>query len=228
MADVRTIRQLRRDAVAQDALLFCAAFTTGAALYMVGRALLEQLSEGASDFWSIGLSDDLIFSGLIAGELFLVWNNGLRQGQRGHSIGKHRVGIAVVDIVDDAPTSAGRGIVRGVVVAVLLDLALAAIPIGLPTSLRRLTPESWHVGGAAYVALVLLLVPLLLRTDRSFPDHLARTKIVRASGVDASTAPSRRRALIALDVLGVAGVLAVALSYVVFFWPLIWQFPRLF
>ncbi len=151
-------------------------------------SIREAVAEGGnSDFWTISLSDDLILSGLIAGELFLIWNNGLRQGLRGHSIGKHRVGLAVVDVGDGAPTGAARGILRGVIMAVLLDLAVAAIPIGLPTVFRRLTPESWHFGGAAYLALIVLVVPLFLSSNRGFADRIARTKVVRGTGAEAMT-----------------------------------------
>ncbi|MCW2751150.1 MAG: hypothetical protein JWR83_2260 [Aeromicrobium sp.] len=226
--EVRTISGLRRDALAQDALLFCGAFTTGAAVYIVVRALHAIFTDGTNDeFWSISLSDDLILSGLIAGELFLIWNNGIRQGLRGHSIGKHRVGLSVVDVDTGKPTGAVRGLLRGVVMAILLDLAVAAIPIGLPTSFRRLTPDGWHFGGAAYIALVVLLVPLLVPTRRGFADWIARTKVVQAAGPGAITAPGRRRLLVVLDVLGVAGVLAVALAYIVFFSPLL-HFPHFF
>lgn len=224
----RTVRELRRDALAQDALLFCLAFTLGAVIYAVARAVAEAVGGGdRGDFWSIGLSDGLLLSGLAAGELFLLWNNGYRQGVRGHSIGKHRCGLAVVDSGDDAPTGAVRGLLRGLLMVVLLDLSAAAIPIGLPTVLREATPESWHVGGAAYVALLVLVVPLLLPTERGLADRLLRTKVIRAEGVDATTRPDRRRALVVLDGLGVAGVLTVASSYVAFYWPLLWQFPRL-
>jgi len=225
MADYRTIRQLRREALGHDALLFSAAFSAGALLYFLGRAAREALtSSGSSDFWTISLSDDLILSGLIVGELFLVWNNGLRQGLRGHSIGKHRVGLAVVDVGDEAPTGAGRGILRGLVMAVLLDLAVAAIPIGLPTTFRRLTPDSWHFGGAAYLALIVLVVPRLLSSDRGFADRVARTKVVRASGAGATTTAARQRILTAMDIAGVIGLLAVAIIYIAYYSPLL-KFP---
>lgn len=223
MPELRTVRELRREALLQDALLFCLAFSIGAAGYAVVRAAVE----GLDDYWSIGLSDGLLLSGLAAGELFLLWNNGYRQGMRGHSIGKHRLGIAVVDAGDDSPTGAVRGLVRGVIMVVLLDLSAAAIPIGLPTVLRSATPESWHLGATAYVALLILLVPLFLPTDRGLADRLLRTKVVRASGNHATTRPGRRRALVALDVIGVIGVAAVIISYVAYYWPLIWQFPEL-
>jgi hypothetical protein len=228
MDEFRTTRQLRRDALAQDALLFCLAFTAGALVYVTARGIHALVTDSTSDFWSIGLSDDLLLSGLIAGELFLIWNNGLRQGIRGHSIGKHRMGLAVVDVGDDAPTGPWRGLLRGVVMAALLDLAVAAIPIGLPTAFRRLTPESWHFGGAAYLAVLVLLIPLLLPTGRGFADWITRTKVVRGEGADAVTTSGRRRALVALDLAGVAGVLAVALIYIVFFSPFLLQFPRVF
>lgn len=228
MAEDRTIRQLRREALGQDALLFSATFSLGALAYVVGRLVHRAVSDDAMrDVWSISLSDDLILSGLIAGELFLIWNNGLRQGMRGHSLGKHRVGLAVVDVDDDTPTGAVRGLLRGVVMAVLLDLAVAAIPIGLPTVLRRLTPDSWHFGGAAYLALLVLLVPLVLSNDRGLADRLARTKVVRGSGADAITSEPRQRLLVALDVAGVLGVLAVEISYIAYFSPLL-RFPDVF
>ena len=225
MADYRTIKQLRREALGHDALLFSAAFSAGALLYFLGRAVREAVSDGGSaDFWTISLSDDLILSGLIAGELFLIWNNGLRQGLRGHSIGKHRVGLAVVDVGDEAPTGAGRGILRGLVMAVLLDLAVAAIPIGLPTTFRRLTPDSWHFGGAAYLALIVLVVPLLLSSDRGFADRIARTKVIRATGAGAVTTEGRQRILTAVDVAGVVGLLGVAITYIAYYSPLL-KFP---
>ena len=228
MAEYRTIKQLRRAALGHDALLFSAAFSVGALVYFVGRAIREAVWDGGNnDFWTISLSDDLILSGLIAGELFLIWNNGLRQGLRGHSIGKHRVGLAVVDVGDDAPTGAARGILRGLVMAVLLDLAVAAIPIGLPTVLRRLTPESWHFGGAAYLALIVLIVPLLLSSDRGFADRIARTKVVRATGTDAMTTWGRQRILVAVDVAGVVGLLGVAIVYIAYYSPLL-RFPEPF
>jgi hypothetical protein len=223
MSEFRTVRELRRDALAQDALLFCLAFSVGAAVYAVVRAIVD----GLADYWSIGLSDGLLLSGLAAGELFLLWNNGFRQGVRGHSIGKHRYGIAVIDRGDDAPSGVLRGLLRGLIMVVLLDLAAAAIPVGLPTVLRETTPEAWHIGAAAYAALIVILVPLVLPTERGLADWLLRTKVVRATGDDAVTDPRRRRALVALDIFGVLGVAAVASTYINFYWPLIWQFPGL-
>ncbi|MGA8988136.1 hypothetical protein [Aeromicrobium sp.] len=228
MTGYRTIRQLRRAALGHDALLFSAAFTAGALAYTLSRVARELTVDSAGrEFWSIGLSDDLILSGLIAGELFVIWNNGLRQGLRGHSLGKHRVGLAVVDVGDDAPTGALRGLLRGAVMAVLLDLAAAAIPIGLPTVLRRSTPESWHFGGAAYLALLVLLIPLLLSSGRGFADRIAQTKVIRASGSDAVTSAGRSRVLVAIDVLGVLGLLTVAISYIAYYSPLL-RFPQPF
>jgi hypothetical protein len=228
MAEYRTIKQLRREALGHDALLFSAAFTAGALVYFLARMVREALTDGGnSDFWSISLSDDLILSGLIAGELFLTWNNGLRQGLRGHSIGKHRVGLAVVDVGDGAPTGAARGILRGAIMAVLLDLAVAAIPIGLPTVFRRLTPESWHFGGAAYLALIVLVVPLFLSSDRGFADRIARTKVIRGIGEGATTTWERQRILAALDIAGVVGLLGIAISYIAYYSPLL-QFPSPF
>lgn len=227
MAEYRTIRRLRREALGHDALLFSTAFSAGALLYFLGRAVSEALADGGNDLWTISLSEDLILSGLIVGELFLIWNNGLRQGLRGHSIGKHRVGLAVVDVGGDAPTGPARGILRGVIMAVLLDLAVAAIPIGLPTVFRRLTPESWHFGGAAYLALIVLIVPLLISSDRGFADWIARTKVIRGTGAGAMTTWHRQRVLVALDVAGVAGLLGVAITYIAYYSPLL-HFPKPF
>lgn len=215
----RAVSDLRRSAAAQDVLLFCVAFSGGALLYLLGHLVLADDPLG----WAAGLSDDLLLSGLVAGELFVLWNNGLRQGLRGHSIGKHRSGLRVVSRGSGQPVGAVRGVARGLVVVGLFDLALAAVPVGLPTVLRRLIPDEWHVGGAAYVAVVLLLISLLPFT-RTVPDLLLRTEVVRT---DDRTSPRRRRALAVLDVVGVVGVLAVCVTYLAFFWPLLWQLPSL-
>jgi uncharacterized RDD family membrane protein YckC len=222
------LRRLRREALGQDALLFSAAFSAGALVWFVAESIRLAIDDQSSgDFWSVSLSDDLILAGLVVGELFVIWNNGLRQGLRGHSIGKHRVGLAVVDVERGVPTGAARGLLRGLVMAVLLDLAAAALPIGLPTVLRRLTPDAWHVGGAAYVALLVLLVPLLLRTERGVADRIAGTKVVRGAGPDAVTTDARSRWVTVIEVLGVIGLLTVAITYIVFFAQLL-TFPQPF
>lgn len=227
MTEVRTVRQLRREALGQDALLFSAAFSVGAFIYFLVEMVQRSLDDQPGDpFWSVSLSDNLILGGLVAGELFLIWNNGVRQGVRGHSIGKHRVGLAVVDADRNVPTGALRGLVRGLVMALLLDLAAAAVPVGLPTVLRQLTPDAWHVGGAAYLALLLLLVPMALQTDRGFADRIAGTKVVLASGPTAVTSDERSRWVTAIEVAGVAGLLAVSITYIVFFAQLL-RFPDL-
>ena len=109
--EFRTITQLRRDALEQDLLLFCLAFSGGAALYAIVRAILEGASGG--DFWAIGISEGLFLSGLIAGEVFLFWDLGIRQGVRGHSVGKHRVGLVVADVATREPVGLVRGAIRG-------------------------------------------------------------------------------------------------------------------
>lgn len=221
----------RRSAVLQDTLLFCGAFTVGAILFTIIGAIagaVRDTTSGGRGYWEIGLSDGLILSGLIAGELFILWNNGLRQGIRGHSIGKHRVGIRVVDPGTGEPTGAIRGLFRGLIMAVLLDLAVAAIPIGLPTVFRRLTPESLHFGGAAYLALIVLLVPFFIKSRRGLADLLVRSTVVQSTGSDAALASSRRHILEFLDIVGVLGVIAVAANYVLFYWPLFFQAPKLF
>ncbi|MET0930447.1 MAG: RDD family protein [Aeromicrobium sp.] len=223
-----SVRQLRREAMGQDALLFSAAFSAGALIWFVAETIRLAVDDQSSgDFWSVSLSDNLILSGLVVGELFVIWNNGLRQGVRGHSIGKHRVGLAIVDVDDGRPTGAVRGILRGVLMAVLLDLAAAAVPIGLPTVLRRLTPDDWHVGGAAYLALLVLLVPLVLRSERGLADRVVRTKVVRGTGPASVTADGRSRWLSVIELLGVVGLLVVAISYIVFFAQLL-SFPEPF
>lgn len=221
--DDRPLPVLRRSALAQDALLFCVAFTAGALFYV----LVRLMSGDEVHVWGIGLSDEVLLSGLVAGELFILWNNGFRQGVRGHSVGKHREGLAVVDTRTGRPTGAVRGIVRGAVMVLLLDLSLAAVPVNLPTVLRRATPDSWHVGAPAYVALVLLVVPILLSTGRGVADRIARTEVVWGSGDDATTGPEHLRALVVLDVIGVLGVVTVCATYLSFYWPLFWRFPHL-
>lgn len=224
VVDDRPVRVLRRSALVQDALLACVAFTGGAVLVLLAR-ILGDASVG--DTWAVVRSDELILGGLVAAELFLLWNNGWRQGVRGHSIGKHREGLVVVDARTGSPLGAARGLLRGLVLVVLLDLVVAAVPIGLPTALRRFTPEAWHVGGFAYVAVLAVLVPLLLRADRSVADLLVRSRVDRAEGPDALIAEPRRRALVVLDVVGVVGVLVVCAAYLAFFWPLLWRWPAL-
>ncbi|HWV26758.1 MAG TPA: hypothetical protein VNZ66_05990 [Aeromicrobium sp.] len=223
-AESLSVDQLRRLALLQDALLFCCAFTGGALVYGIVRGLASVLGERTDDFWTIGLSDDLVFAGLVAAEVFLLWNNGLRQGLRGHSIGKHREGLAVVGVGSGRPVGTARGLLRGLVVVVLLDLSIAAIPIGLPTVLRRATPDSWHIGLAAYAALVVLVIPLLLAMDRRLADIVAGTTVVETG---ARTSRRRGQVVSGLEVLGVVGVLGLAVAYIVFFSPLI-RFPDLF
>jgi len=223
--EFRTITQLRRDALGQDFLLFCLAFSAGAAVYAVFRAITEDAT--ADDFWSIGLSKGLLFSGLVAGELFLLWDLGLRQGLRGHSVGKHRAGIVVVDVVTGAPTGLLRGALRGILLAGLVDLAAAALPIGLPTVLRLTTPGAWHIGATTYIAVLILFLPLLFSLRRDFADRLFHTEVRRASGANATTSPLRRKVLLVLNVVGVLGVAAVMGTYLAFFAPFILRFPGL-
>lgn len=218
-----TVRQLRRGALARDALLFACAFTAGALAYAVIRGILSFATDRTDDFWTISLSEDLIFVGLMVGELFLLWNNGVRQGIRGHSMGKHRMGLAVVDTETEQPTGAVRGLVRGLIIVVLLDLSLAAIPVGLPTALRRLTPESWHLGFTTYVALALLAIPVLISLDRRLADVVTRTKVVETG---ATTSQRRGVVVSGLEIIGVIGVLGLAVAYIAFYSPLI-RFPEL-
>ncbi len=158
----------------------------------------------------------------------MLWNNGLRQGHRGHSIGKHRMGLRVVDVATGKPAGWGRGLLRGIILVLLLDWSIAAIPVNLPTVSREFTPDSWHFGGAAYIALLILVVPMLLRTSRGFADVVTRTTVVEAEGVDARTSPREQRLLVVLDVVGVLGVLAVAANYLAFYGPFLARFPSFF
>ena len=228
MDEFRTTKQLRRDALVQDALLFCLAFTIGALLYFAGRGVHALVADSTSDFWSISLSDDLLLSGLIAGELFLIWNNGLRQGIRGHSIGKHRMGLKVVDVGDDAPTgamerSAARSRHGGSARSVgrrhpdrPADRLASSDPGELALRGSGLSRAPRAPGSAA-------------AADRSRLCRLGHPYQGRTrGGCRRSHRSSRRRALVVLDVAGVAGVLGVALLYIFFFSPFLLQFPRLF
>ena len=221
----------RRSALGQDALLFCGAFTCGVVVFSALHLFSDVFSNSSdfgSDYWSVGLSDALMVSGLLGGELFMLWNNGIRQGRRGHSIGKHRIGLRVIDALSGEPTGAARGLLRGLILVLLLDLSLAAIPVGFPTVLRTFTPESLHFGGAAYLALAVLVIPFLIHTRRGFADVVARTKVVQAVGADATIGEKRRRMLLMVDALGVLGVLAVAANYIAFYSPLLFRFPSFF
>ncbi len=220
----RTITQLRRDALEQDLLLFCLAFSGGALAYAVVQAVA---GGSGGDFWSIGLSKGLLLSGLIAGELFIFWDLGIRQGIRGHSIGKHRVGLMVADVGTREPVGLLRGAIRGLLLAFLVDVAAVAVPIGLPTVLRVTTPESWHIGVTTYIAAALLLIPVIFPLRRDLADRLLHTEIIRASGADAVTSPNRRKALVVLDIAGVLGVAAVMSTYLAFYAPFILRFPPL-
>ena len=222
--EFRTITQLRRDALEQDLLLFCLAFSGGALLYAVIRAVSEGASGG--DFWEIGLSKGLQLSGLVAGEAFIFWNLGIRQGVRGHSIGKHRVGLLVADVATREPVGWVRGAIRGLLLVLLIDLSAAAAPVNLETVLRAITPtQSGHIGLVTYIAAALLLIPILFSIRRDIADQILHTEVIRASGANAVTSPLRRKALVALNVIGVLGVAAVMAVYLAYWWPLLWQFP---
>lgn len=211
----RTLAQRRRDALFSDVLLFCCAFSGGAFVFAV-----VALVGGGSDMWTIGLSEDLVLVGLLVAEVFVLWNNGLRQGVRGHSIGKHRAGLAVVDAGTRRVIGPWRGVLRGLAVVVLVDLAVAAIPIGLPTAIRVLTPDSWHLGFVTYLALVLLLATVLLPSRRRLLDLVVNTEVVDTP----ATTGMHRRLGTGLELLGVAGVLALCVVYIVGITPLI-RFP---
>ncbi|MET0447826.1 MAG: hypothetical protein ABW004_05450, partial [Aeromicrobium sp.] len=67
-----SVRQLRREAMGQDALLFSAAFSVGALLWFVTESVRLGIDDQSSgDFWSVSMSDNLILSGLVVGELFV-------------------------------------------------------------------------------------------------------------------------------------------------------------
>ncbi|MEH3033143.1 MAG: RDD family protein [Aeromicrobium erythreum] len=218
-----SVGRLRRTALLQDVLLACLAFTGGALFY----AFVRIISDDTPRLWTIGLSDELVLSGLVAAELFVLWNDGLRQGLRGHSIGKHRVGLRVVRRDRDEPIGPVRGLLRGLVVVLVTDLVVAAVPIGLPTVLRRATPESWHVGAAAYVALLVLVLVVLLPSRRDLADLLTGSRVVRATGDDAVTAEPRHRALVLLEGTGVLGVVVLAIVYVAYYGTLFGHVPPL-
>lgn len=224
-ADFRSVTQLRRAALFQDFLLGCLAFSGGALAYAVIRAIAEGARGG--DYWEIGLSEGLLLSGLVAAELFIFWNFGIRQGIRGHSVGKHRLGLMVTDVATREPVGLVRGAIRGLLLAFLVDVAAVVVPIGLPTVLRVTTPDEWHIGFVTYIAAILLLLPLLLPLRRDLADRLLHTEIIRASGADAVTSPRRRKALVVLDVVGVLGVVAVMATYLAFYAPFILRFPPL-
>jgi hypothetical protein len=217
-----TLTQRRQDAFFNDALLFSTAFTAAVVVATAALLLARLLGMDPVDVsWQDGLPDHLLVTGLVVGELFLLWNNGLRQGVRGHSIGMHRVGLRVVDRDSGERLGAGRGLVRGLVQVVLLDLLLTALPFGLPTVLRVATPDAWHVGIAAYLVVAVCLVLLVVPSLPNPADLLARSRVVEATGEDALLTAPRRTVVTVLEVLGVVGLLVVAASYVWFVWPVL-------
>jgi len=221
-APTSTLTQKRQDAFFNDALLFSAAFTGAVVVYAAGLLVARMLGMDPVDVsWQDGLPDHLLVAGLVVGELFLLWNNGLRQGMRGHSVGMHRVGLRVVDRETGARLGVARGLVRGLVQVVLLDLLLTALPFGLPTVLRVATPDAWHVGIAAYLVVAAAVVMIVVPALPNPADLLARSRVVEATGEDARLAAPRRTVVTVLEAIGVVGLLAVAASYVWFVWPVL-------
>ncbi len=222
-----TLTQRRQDAFFNDALLFSAAFTAGVVGYVLVGLVAGVLGLEVDLSWSQGLPDRMLLAGLVVGELFLLWNNGLRQGVRGHSIGMHRVGVRVVDRRADETIGAARGLVRGLVQLVLLDVLLTALPFALPTVLRSATPDAWHVGIAAYVVVVAGVLMVVLPQLPNPADLLAGSRVVEATGEDARLTAQRRRLVTALEVVGVVGVVAVTASYVWSLQPVFAYAPKL-
>ncbi|PJJ55990.1 putative RDD family membrane protein YckC [Mumia flava] len=54
--------------------------------------------------------------------LFQLWNQGIRQGSRGQSIGKGVLGIRVIEMATGQPLGAGRGVLRWILLVVLYGL----------------------------------------------------------------------------------------------------------
>ena len=102
---------------------------------------------------------------------------------------KHRLGIAVVDTGDGAPTGVVRGLARGLIMVVLLDLAAAAIPIGLPTVLKSATQRAARRRHRLHRA-HRPADPVAAAHRSRTRGPVVRTTVVRARGDDATTLPS--------------------------------------
>lgn len=61
----------------------------------------------------------LLLLGWLLGLVFQIWNQGIRQGQRGQSLGKQLLGIKVIEMSTGQPQGAGKGVLRYLLYAVL-------------------------------------------------------------------------------------------------------------
>ncbi|MFD1826631.1 MULTISPECIES: RDD family protein [Mumia] len=69
--------------------------------------------------FALGLG--LILLGVLIGLVFQIWNQGIRQGQGGQSLGKQLLGIKVIEMRTGEPQGAAKGVLRYVLYAVLAN-----------------------------------------------------------------------------------------------------------
>ncbi|OUZ09936.1 hypothetical protein BHE97_08975 [Aeromicrobium sp. PE09-221] len=82
----------------------------------------------------------LLGLGVIVQVLAALWNQGLRQGRTGRSIGKSRLDLATVDVRGGEPLGAARGVLRWLAAVILGSLCLGTYLWAIVDPRRR----TWH------------------------------------------------------------------------------------
>lgn len=82
----------------------------------------------------------LLGLGVIVQVLVALWNQGLRQGRTGRSIGKSRLGLAAVDARSGESLGAARGVLRWLAAGILGSLCLLTYLWAIVDPRRR----TWH------------------------------------------------------------------------------------
>ncbi len=88
--------------------------------------------------FALGLG--LVVLGFLVGLVFQIWNQGIRQGQRGQSLGKQLLGITVVDMRTGEPQGAGKGVLRYILLAILANACF----LDLLWPLWDAKKQTWH------------------------------------------------------------------------------------
>ena len=118
---------------------------------IVGLVLLNGASESTTDSFGTTTTDvtndGLFATGLIllvlsfaVGLAFQIWNQGVRQGKGGQSLGKQILGIKVVEMNTGQPQGAGKGVLRWLLYSVLSGLCF----LDLLWPLWDKKKQTWH------------------------------------------------------------------------------------
>lgn len=82
----------------------------------------------------------LLIVGALIGLLIQIWNQGLRQGKLGQSLGKQILGIKVIEMSTGQPQGSGKGVLRWLLYAVLSNLCF----LDLLWPLWDKKHQTWH------------------------------------------------------------------------------------